>query len=335
MADTRTRADSALAGRSAVVTGGSRGLGLLMARRLVDLGCDVTVAARDAAELDAAAAHLDAGAPRHARVRTQVCDVTDRDAVRALMREAAGAHGGIDVVLANAGIIQVAPIDAIGADEFRSALDTMFMGAVHTALESLPYLRRSPGGGRLALIGSVGGLVTPPHLVPYACAKSAVAALAEGLRAEERQVSVTAVHPGLMRTGSHLAAEFGGDRAAEFGWFSALAGTPLLSMDAERAAHRIVRAVEARRTRLVLTPAAKAAGLAHGVAPALTVRLTALAARALPSGGTDGASGPGLAEGRDVDAAPADPVLRRLRAWGSALNDRAADAFNERRPRHQ
>jgi NAD(P)-dependent dehydrogenase (short-subunit alcohol dehydrogenase family) len=161
------------------------------------------------------------------RERAQVRDVTDREAGGELMRSAAEAHGGIDLVIANAGVIQVAPVEAIGAAEFRSALDIMFMGAVHTALESLPYLRRSPGGGRLALIGSVGGLVTPPHPVPYACAKSAVAALAEGLRAELRGVSVSAVHPGLMRTGSHL--------AAEFGRFSALAGSPVVSMDAERA----------------------------------------------------------------------------------------------------
>lgn len=325
----RDRAESALAGRSAVVTGGSRGLGLLLAERLVDLGCDVTVAARDREELAEAGGRLSGRHPT-ARVRTQVCDVTDREAVRDLVRSAAEAHGGLDVVIANAGIIQVAPVEAIGADEFRAAVDTMFMGSVHTALESLPYLRRSAGGGRLALIGSVGGLVPPPHLVPYACAKSAVAALAEGLRAEEEQVSVTAVHPGLMRTGSHLAAEFGGDRGAEFAWFSALAGTPVLSMDAERAARRIVRAVARRRTRLVLTPAARAADLAHGVAPALTVRATALAARVLPSGGPD-TPHPEPAQGRDVEPAVAHPVLRRLRAWGSALNDRAADAFNERR----
>ncbi|MBP0462224.1 SDR family NAD(P)-dependent oxidoreductase, partial [Streptomyces montanisoli] len=284
MASTFTGSRS-LQGRSAVVTGGSRGLGLLLAGELAARGCRVTIAARDREELERGAAviaeRVGGGAPP---VRTAACDVRDREAVRTLFEETAGANGGVDLVLANAGIIQVAPVEAIGADEFASAMDTMFMGALHTSLEALPHLRRSPGGGRLGLVGSVGGLLGVPHLLPYSCAKSAVGTLAEGLRAEcgRTGVSVTAVHPGLMRTGSHLHAEFGGDERKEFAWFSALAGTPLVSMDAEHAARRIVTAVERRRARLVLTPAARAAGLAHGVAPALTTRLTALTARALP-----------------------------------------------------
>lgn len=320
-------------GLSAVVTGGSRGLGLLIAEQLVARGCAVTVAARDQDELDRAREHLvrdHAGA----EVRTARCDVADRRQVAALMREAAEAHGGVDVVVANAGIVQVAPLDALGPEDFASASGTIFMGSVHTALEALPWLRRSPSGGRLALIGSVGGLVAAPHLLPYSCAKFAVAGLAEGLHAElaGSSVTVTAVHPGLMRTGSHLAAEFGGQRQREFGWFSAAAGSPLLSMDARRAAARIVTAVERRRTRIVLTPAAKAADLGRGVAPVLTTRLTAAMARALPSAPfEDGV--PSMAPGREVEAAADEslpPVLRSLRRWGSALNDRASARLNQR-----
>jgi len=161
-----------------------------------------------------------------------------------------------------------------------------------------------------------------------------VAALAEGLHAElgGDGVSVTAVHPGLMRTGSHLAAEFGGDQGAEFAWFSALAGAPLVSMDARRAADRIVSAMERRRPRIVLTPLAKAAGLTHGVAPALTTRLSALVVKALPAPPGSG-NVVELRKGRTVEPA-ADrelhPVLRRLRGWGSGLNDRAARRLNQR-----
>jgi short-subunit dehydrogenase len=213
------------------------------------------------------------------------------------------------------------------------------MGAVHTSLEALPHLRRSQAGGRLALIGSVGGLIAAPHLLPYSCAKSAVATLAEGLHAEAGPagVSVTVVHPGLMRTGSHLAAEFGGAQAREFAWFSALAGTPLVSMDARRAAERIVTAVQRRRTRVILTPAARAADLGHGVAPALTTRLTAVSGRALPSA-PDGSEAPsggtGLRKGGDLEPPAGHRVVRKLRDWGSALNDRAAHAYNQHGRRH-
>jgi hypothetical protein len=108
-------------------------------------------------------------------------------------------------------------------------------------------------------------------------------------------------------------------------------------MDARRAAGRIVTAVERRRTRIVLTPVAKAAGVMHGVAPALTTRLSALAAKALP-GSADTGDTSGLRQGRDVQRAAEErtpAAVRRLRKWGSALNDRAARALNpphEQRP---
>lgn len=314
-------------GLSAVVTGGSRGLGLLMARQLMARGATVTIAARDAAELaDAESILGGTGAADH--VRGVVCDVRDQAAVRDLFAEVAARHGSVDVVIANAGVIQVAPWESVGTQGFRDAMATIFEGALNTAAESLPHLRRSRAGGRLALIGSVGGLVAVPHLLPYSCAKSAVAALAEGLRAEEtaRGVTVTAVHPGLMRTGSHLHARFGGAADREFAWFSAVAGAPLVSMDAERAAERIVSGIERRRPRIVLTPAARLAATAHGLAPATTTRLLSVVARALPR--PDGERS-GTAPGHALDTPPGGPGSRLRRAL-SALNDKAADRFNQR-----
>lgn len=330
---------TALAGLSAVVTGGSRGLGLLLADRLCARGCTVTLAARDAEELAAARSrlverHRDASGsgPSDDRVRTAVCDVRDRDAVRRLYATTAEETGAVDIVFANAGTIQVAPLAQTDADDFRAAMDSMFVGALYTSLEALPYLRRSRAGGRLGLIGSVGGLLSVPHMLPYSCAKAAVGALAEGLRAEAGPtgVSVTAVHPGLMRTGSHLNAEFGGDRGREFTWFSTLAGTPLLSMDAERAAERAVHAVERRAPRLVLTPAARAAGLAHGVAPALTTRVSTVVGRLLP-GPTDAEAAEDVPMPGYAVRPEGNLVARTLRRWGSTLNDRAAARYNERR----
>ncbi|WAL99697.1 SDR family NAD(P)-dependent oxidoreductase [Streptomyces sp. Je 1-369] len=320
------RSEKEPTGLSACVTGGSRGLGLLIADQLAARGCAVTLAARDREELEQARSRL-LGRHPGAVVDIVVCDVRDQDEVRSLMRGTYERRGGLDVVIANAGIIQVAPVESIGAEEFQGAMDTMFKGTLHAALEALPYLRKSPHGGRLGIISSVGGLLGVPHLLPYACAKAAAGVLAEGLHAEAAAdgVSVTAVYPGLMRTGSHLHARFGGDRTAEYAWFSALAGTPLVSMNAQRAAARITRAVLRRRVRLVLTPMARAADLVHGVAPGLTTRVSSLAARALPSG--TGRREP-LAEGKDT-APPAHPVAARVRAWGSALNDKVTHPYNQ------
>jgi NAD(P)-dependent dehydrogenase (short-subunit alcohol dehydrogenase family) len=311
---------------SALVTGGSRGLGLLIARDLIRRGCQVTVLARDENELARAVPLI--GEREGRRARTEVCDVRDREAVASAVAKTATRQDGLDLVVANAGIIQVAPVDALSAGDFADAMDTMFHGALHTALESLPYLRQSEVGGRLGLIGSVGGLVPVPHLVPYSCAKAAIGELAEGLRAEQSQynVSVTAIHPGLMRTGSHTHAEFGGRSEQEFSWFSTLAGMPLLSMDAERAAARIVTALGRRRARIVLTPLARLGSLAHGVAPALVTRATSAVARLMP-----------VARGGREETVPGSQVLAEAnghgpgkwqqiaRTWG----DRAASRFNE------
>ncbi|WP_030805058.1 SDR family NAD(P)-dependent oxidoreductase [Streptomyces sp. NRRL S-337] len=311
-------------GLTAVVTGGSRGLGLLMARQLLRRDCDVVLLARDAAELDRAVGKL--GRPGGGAVRGVVCDVRDGAAVQERLAEIARDNGRLDIVIANAGIIQVGPAEALGVEGFRDALDSIFHGALNTAFAALPHLRRSPAGGRLALVGSVGGLLAVPHLLPYSCAKSAVAALAEGLHAEEAAygVTVTGVHPGLMRTGSHLHARFGGDRRREYAWFQALAGAPLLSMNAERAAERIVSAVQRRRPRIVLTPAAKLGAVAHGVAPVLTTRLVSAMGRVLPRDG-----GTGTAEGYRVEAEE-QPPARRLRRVLGVLNERAAGRFNQR-----
>jgi short-subunit dehydrogenase len=281
----------------------------------VERRCDVTVTARDQEELDYAVGLLRRRArPHGTSVTGQACDVRDEDAVREVTARTAERQQGLDVVLANAGIIQVGPAEAADTEGFRDAMETMFFGALHTSMAALPYLRESPEGGRLALTGSIGGLLPVPHLLPYSCAKSAVAALAEGLRAEQAEhgVSVTAVHPGLMRTGSHIQAEFVGDEGQEYAWFATLAGLPLLSMDARRAAERIVTAVERRRTRVVLTPAAHVGAKAYGVAPTLVTRANTAVARLMPDARPSGRQG-----------------RSRWQSAVSALNDRAARRLNQ------
>ncbi|MEU1073001.1 MULTISPECIES: SDR family NAD(P)-dependent oxidoreductase [unclassified Streptomyces] len=321
-----------LSGQSALVTGGSRGLGLLIAARLAVRGCQVAVVARDEGELERAAQWIE----QHTGVTplTRVCDVRDEAAVAETVRAVATEQNGLDVVVANAGVIQVAPVAALDADAFHDAMATIFDGAVQVSLAALPHLRESSAGGRLALIGSVGALLAVPHLLPYSCAKAAVGALGEGLRSElaGTGVSVTTAHPGLMRTGSHYQAEFGGEASREFAWFSGLSGAPVVSMDAERAAERIVRALERRRTRIVLTPAARAADLAHGVAPTAVTRLAGLANRFLPAADEEaGARGP-IRQGHALKDAPRGGWAEKVRKLGSAMNDRAARRYNQMTP---
>jgi NAD(P)-dependent dehydrogenase (short-subunit alcohol dehydrogenase family) len=312
-----------LAGRTVLVTGGSRGLGLAIAQEVARHGANVVVCARDAAELDGAAVLLRA---QGARVETIVCDVSDPQQVAAMVERAVDSFGSIDVLVNNAGIIQVGPLDAIDAGNFRDAMDAILWGTIHTSLAVLPVMRQN-GGGRIVNVTSIGGKLSVPHLMPYSTAKFAAVGFSEGLRAEAAadNVRVTTVVPGLMRTGSDVQAKFAGRTGREYAWFAIAAAAPGLSMDARSAARRIVDAMRHGRAEVVLGLPAKLAVLAHGIAPGLTQRAMALANRLLPA--ADGASPQGETV-QGLQAARGTPSLvttltRSNRSAGHNLNQPA------------
>jgi len=314
--------------RTALVTGASRGLGLLVAEELGRRGHDLLICARDERELARAAERLRATG---VRVHALACDLADPGTADTLVRAAREYAGGLDVLVNNAGMISVGPLDSLTEQDFREAMELMFHAPLRLTLAALPLLRESRAG-RIATITSLGGRISPPHLLPYSCAKFAAVGFSEGLRAElaGSGVTVTTVVPGLMRTGSHLAAEFTGAAEREYAWFAAGAGLPGLSIDAGRAARAIVRAIEHGRAELVLSPAAKAAVRLHGVAPATTTRLLGAMARLLPAAPEDARRRRAEAGGRRVPGAEAARRLdSRLLGRITALADRAAGRHNE------
>src|SRR5690349_9497691 len=243
---TARRAQDDLHGEVAVVTGASRGLGLLLARELAGQGCPLVICARDAAELERAADDLRAAG---AEVTTVACDVTDEATPQLLIDTAVQRYGRLDILVSNAGVIQVGPVQATQIGHYEVALNTMALAPARLALTVLPLMRRQ-GHGRIVTIGSIGGKISVPHLLPYSTAKFAAVGFSEGLRAElgRGPVTVTTVVPGLMRTGSHLQARFTGQ--AEKGIHLVRPrGQPAASLDGRRtrrpADHR--RSASARR----------------------------------------------------------------------------------------
>ncbi|XVX20796.1 SDR family NAD(P)-dependent oxidoreductase [Actinomycetota bacterium] len=304
----------------AMVVGGSRGLGLLVCRELLERGYAVVACARDEAELERAAATV-AGA---GRLETRVCDIRDRDAVRALVAEVERAHGHIDVAITVAGIIQAAPAESLTQEHFDEAIETMLEGPIVVARAVEPGMR-ARGRGHIGTVTSVGGMVSPPHLLPYATAKFGAVGFSDGLAASLAGTGVTAttIVPGLMRTGSHENAQFGGDSAAEYAWFAPAASLPLLSTDADRAARRIVDAVLAGKPMVVLTPLAWLGIRVRGLMPGTTTRAMGLANRLLPSAppGAGGGTVDGKTAGHRLDSR----VVRAL----ATLGTRAARRNNE------
>jgi len=271
-----------LRGKVVLITGGSRGLGLALAREFAARGCHLILCARNWEELARAKHDL---AAHEVRVVTLVCDIRDQKQVNEAVSQALAEFGRIDILVNNAGTIHVGPIQTMTIEDFEQAMDVMFWGMVYMTLAVLPHLEQR-GRGHVVNITSIGGKVSVPHLVPYSCAKFAAVAFSDGLRAElsDSGVNVVTIAPGLMRTGSFLNAFFKGAERGEAGWFSATASLPGVSMSAKRAARQIVRAMEqGRATRILSTPANLMARF-HGLFPELSIGVLGLVSRLLPRG---------------------------------------------------
>ena len=310
----------------ALVAGGSRGLGLLIARQLLTRDLHVVICSRDAAELEEAARLLDAGT----RLTTRVCDVGDEAALQSLVDDAESTLGPVEVAIHVAGIIQVLPEENATTAHYDEAVRTMLMGPIHLAHAVLPGMRRR-GRGRIGTVASIGGAVSVPHLLPYSTAKFGAVGFARGLSAELAGTGITstAILPGLMRTGSHLNAQFGGNQAAEYAWFAPGASLPLVSMDAERAAERIVRGVLAGRNHVVLTPLAQIGMRVAGAAPSLTTSAMKVMKLLLPD--SPGTGDDALVDGHTARRRLDSSLVEQL----TTLGTRAAKRYNQKRPEHQ
>jgi NAD(P)-dependent dehydrogenase (short-subunit alcohol dehydrogenase family) len=269
--------------RVVVISGGSRGLGLVLARELADEGARLLLLARDQDELSRAEHELRA---RGAAVATLTCDVGHSAQAQSAIVHAVETYGGLDVLINNAGIIQAGPLDHMGEEDFEQCMAVHFWGPLHLMLAALPHLRRR-GGGRILNIASIGGRLAFPHLLPYTASKFALVGLSEGLHHELRRegIFVTTVCPGLMRTGSHLRALFKGRHEREFGWFALASATPVLSMAVRRAARKIIAACRRGEADLVLTAPARLGVTAHALAPEAMALALSLVARLLPKAG--------------------------------------------------
>jgi len=282
----RARRAIEFAGATVVIFGGSRGLGLALAREFAREGAHVVLAARDEAELARAAADVES---HGGAVTTIACDIEDRGQIERTIQRIAHDRGSIDVLVNNAGIIQVGPMEHMAIEDFEHAMRTHFWGPLFAIRAALPVMRVAGGARRIVNISSIGGKIAVPHLLPYSASKFALTGLSEGLRSElaREGFAVTTVCPGLMRTGSTYNAMFKGQHQREFAWFHVSNAVPGFSISAARAARRIIDACRHGDPELVLTPAAQLAVVANGLSPSVTARALALANRLLPAAGDE------------------------------------------------
>ena len=264
---------------TAVVTGAASGIGAALAPQLAARGCDLVLLDRDAERLARVAGSVRAASPGRA-VDTVVADLADagqvRDAADALVRD----HPATTLLVNNAGVALAGRFDQVTLEEFDWVLDVNLRAAVRLTHALLPTLRAHPGA-HVVCVSSLFGLLAPAGQVAYATSKFAVRGFAEALRHElaDDGVGVTSVHPGGIATRIAESARVGsGVDPAE-----AARGTAefskLLRYPADRAARRIVEAVERRRPRLLIGASAVLPDVLVRLAPGSYGRVLAGATR--------------------------------------------------------
>ena len=301
----------------AVITGGSRGLGLVLARHICAQGGSVALIARDPDELARAKADL---APRGGAVMVIPCDLLNTAQIETAVRQIIDRFGKIDILINNAGIIEVGPLEHMTREDFEHAMHLHFWAAYELVSRIVPEMRMW-GGGRIVNISSIGGKVAVPHLAPYSVSKFALTGFSDAIRAElaRDKIHVTTVAPGMMRIGSHVNAKFKGNHDMEFAWFAASAGAPMISMNADRAARKILAACRRGQPSLTLTFAARGAILGNALFPNLTGYMMRLVNRFLPK--------PGGAEGNQLRGG--SEVRRLIPDWLTRPADKATARNNE------
>ncbi len=306
-----------LHGKTVLITGGSRGLGLALGREFVSQGARVAICARDVEELERAGSDLvRPGKP----VLALPCDISRVREVGRMVEAVRDHFGPIDVLVNNAGVIEVGPVEEMTLKDFEEALNVNLRGPLYTMMAVIPEMRRR-GEGRIVNITSIGGKIAMPHLTPYTVSKFAFVGLSKAMGVElaKDSVRVTTVCPGLMRTGSPRNATFKGRHRAEYAWFSISDSLPLLSVSAESAARRIISACQRGEAEVIFPLQAKIAAMAETVAPELIADLLSLINRLLPGPGGIGAE---RVKGSESQS-------RLSPSWLTLLGDRAARRNNE------
>jgi short-subunit dehydrogenase len=266
---------------TAIVTGAASGIGEALAVQLAARGSHLVLLDRDAERLDAVARRIRAAHPV-LRVVTHVVDLADDEATAAIGRQLVAEHPDTTLLVNNAGVALGGRFDQVTLEEFDWVMAINFRAVVRLTHALLPVLTSHPGA-HVVNVSSVFGIFAPAGQAAYSASKFAVRGFSESLRHElaEDGVGVTVVHPGGIRTRIAESARTGSGVSVEEYEEGRKQFAKLLRMPPERAAARIVAAVERRRPRLLIGWTARVPDLLVRLMPGSYWRL--IARRAAPA----------------------------------------------------
>jgi short-subunit dehydrogenase len=303
--------------KTILLTGGSRGLGLVMARQLIEAGARLAICARDESELGVARQELE---QKGGQVLTVPCNVTDRAEVEQMVQQVRDRLGGIDILINNAGMDIVGPMTEMTVQDYEDTMKLHFWAPLYTTYAVLPQMLQRQAG-RIVNISSIGGKMVFPHMLPYCSSKYALTGLSEGMRAElaKEGIAVTTVCPGTIRTGVLDRVVFKGQHRKEYAWFGIGDSLPLISSSAEQVARATIAALKRGDAEIILSLPARIGAKFHGLFPGLNADLLGWINRFLPAPG-------GIGRDRVLGK---DSRSSRLLSWLTLLSDRAARRNNE------
>jgi len=264
-----------VAGRTVVITGASSGIGRCLAAEVAARGGTAALVSRREPALRELAEELSRRYPEAPPAVVASADVSDRASVIDALRRVRRARGDIDVLINNAGISIYGPAERTEPEHLRTLLDVNLFGPLHATLAVLPEMRRHDDGV-IVNVASVAALRGVPFLGAYGASKAAVAAFGQSLRAElaGTGIRVLNVYPGYTRTPLFEHERRLGGARRPSGPYA----------EPEEVARAVIRALEGRRTELVLSREGRAMWALARVAPRLLDRALAAVARTLRTG---------------------------------------------------
>jgi NAD(P)-dependent dehydrogenase (short-subunit alcohol dehydrogenase family) len=255
--------------RTAVVTGAAGGIGRAIAAALARRSCHLALADIDDAALARTAAEIAGNdAEGTLRISQHHLDVADRQAVAAFPAQVTAAHGGVDVLVNNAGVALGGRFVDVAERDFDWLFGINFWGVVQMTRAFLPLLQQSEEA-RLVNLSSLFGLIAPPGQAAYVASKFAVRGFSESLRHElaGTRVGVTVVHPGGVATSIAKNARLPENLSAEEIAKGRAFFDSFLTMPPDIAGETIVRGVERRKPRILVGSDAKFAALLERLLP--------------------------------------------------------------------